>query len=303
MGLAMQQTDDQRFDVASFLSQGARDYQEDAISAEFGEGADFGIAVLADGMGGHAAGDVASAIVVEQVLGCLKKASKDLPSLSHNVTQILRDAATKANLEVKKHSAENPEVRGMGATLLAGVILHNLLYWVSVGDSPLFLYRNGELTQLNEDHSMAPQIDFLVKSGLMDPEVGRTHPDRSVLTSVIIGQEIDAIDCPSEPFRLEAGDLVLFSSDGIQYLDDAKIKAVLASREDESSDEIAKAIGEAIIDLDDPEQDNASFAVIRYFGGAEGEEFYEIAWEEEPNQGHANSDHAAQPLKANGGAG
>ncbi len=298
----MRPTDEQRFDAASFLTVGARDYQEDALATQFGEGADFGIVVLSDGMGGHAAGDVASRIVVEEVFSHLKNESENLPALTHNINNVLETAAKRANDAVRAHTENNPAVRGMGATLIGSVILHNLLYWISVGDSPLYLYREGQLRQLNEDHSMAPQIDFLVKSGMMDPEVGRTHPDRCALTSVIMGDVIDQIDCPKEPFRLEPDDLLILSSDGIQYLTDQQIVAVLASCENERADTISAAIGEAIDDLDDPEQDNAGFAVIRFNGAAgEEDELYEIAWEEE-GETFANTDASAQPLQANGGA-
>lgn len=296
--------DDPRFQVASHLSVGAREYQEDALSVNFAEGADLGIAVLSDGMGGHAAGDVASRIVVETVSQALAKESSDLANFSHNIHSILQNAARSANEKVREHAEANPETRGMGATLVATVILHNLMYWVSIGDSPLYLYRNGRLQQLNEDHSMAPQIDFLVRSGLMDAEMAKNHPDRSVLLSVIIGKEIEKMDCPTDPFRLEPGDLIIVSSDGVQYLEDHQIEAVLASCEGQDAEEITKALDAALDDLDDPQQDNSGIAAIRFFGGeGDEEETFELIWEEEIEPPAANADEPTETLKTNGGAG
>ena len=179
-----------RYDVASGISQGARDYQEDAITADFPVGAEAGFVVLADGMGGHAAGDVASKIVLTEVFS-----------------------------ELKFHFADV-------------VAFENRLYWISVGDSPLFLYRNGKLSQLNEDHSMAPQIDFMVKSGLMDPQVAANHPDRNCLISVLMGTRIPKIDCPTKYRKTR-------------------------------STEIAERLLEELAKLGDPDQDNISFTVIK----------------------------------------
>jgi PPM family protein phosphatase len=207
-----------RFDVASAISQGQRPYQEDALVTDFSLGTDIGFAVLADGMGGHAAGDVASKIVVTEVFSELKLQSGDVVAFKTNLPEILRDAALAANDCMKVHIQSNAETAGMGATLLAPVFVGSRLYWISIGDSPLLLFRQGVLRQLNEDHSMAPQIDFMIRTGLLSEDAGRNHPDRSCLTSVLGGEDIPRIDCPAEPFELQEGDILIAASDGIQYL-------------------------------------------------------------------------------------
>ncbi len=186
-----------RFDVASALSIGSRETQEDALVTDFAEGAPFGFAVLADGMGGHAAGDVASKIVVTEVFSDLKLRSDD-GAFAAEVPQALRAATSAANACIEAYVQSNPASRGMGATLVALVCRGDRLNWISVGDSPLYLWRDGQLSQLNEDHSLAPQIDYLVRSGRMDPETGRNHPDRNCLTSVLGGRAIERIDCPED---------------------------------------------------------------------------------------------------------
>lgn len=252
-----------RFDVASAVSQGQRDYQEDAIIADFPLGAGLGFAVLADGMGGHSAGDVASKIVVTEVFSELKIQSGNPEKFEANVTEILLEAVLGANACVKGHVSSNPETEGMGTTLVCPVFIQNRLYWISVGDSPLFLYRDGELSQLNEDHSMAPQIDFMVSSGLLDEEAGKDHPDRNCLTSVLIGNKIARVDCPKEPFAVHDGDVLIVASDGLQFLSNDDIERFLAQNSACSSYEIADRLLAELKALDDPDQDNVTLSVIK----------------------------------------
>ncbi|MCV3273120.1 PP2C family protein-serine/threonine phosphatase [Roseobacter sinensis] len=251
------------FDAASALSQGRRSYQEDAVIADFSRGSDVGLAVLADGMGGHAAGDVASKIVVTEVFSELMFQRGDPAAFEETVTQTLLDAAMAANACLRHHVAAHPETHGMGATLVATVILNRNLYWISVGDSPLFLFRNGTLSQLNEDHSMAPQIDFMVKSGLLNTEEARCHPDRNTLTSVLFGEEVPRIDCPDEPLELRGDDVLIVASDGLQFLTDEEITEVLVTHQDAHSSEIADNLLARLSDLQDPDLDNVSFSIVK----------------------------------------
>jgi serine/threonine protein phosphatase PrpC len=252
-----------RFDVASAICQGGRDYQEDAIVADFPFGADSGVVVLADGMGGHAAGDVASKIVVTEVFSELKFESANFGDFEAEIPQYLTTATRNANEVVRDHVKRHPETRGMGATLVSLVLVENRMYWMSIGDSPLYHFRSGKMKQLNEDHSMAPQIDFMVQSGLLDEEAGRNHPDRNCLTSVILGDRVAKSDCPKTPFELEVGDIVVVSSDGLQYLEEAHIQKILHRYRRKKAAEIAGYLLEAIEALADPDQDNCTFSVIK----------------------------------------
>jgi len=252
-----------RYDVASGISQGARDYQEDAITADFPVGAEAGFVVLADGMGGHAAGDVASKIVLTEVYSELKFHFADVEAFESRAPEVLRGVANLANDTLRQHTRSHPETEGMGATLVVPCLVENRLWWISVGDSPLFLYRNGKLSQLNEDHSMAPQIDFMVKSGLMDAETGANHPDRNCLISVLMGMRIPKVDCPVKPVELRAGDIVICASDGLQFLTNPQIEKVVGRYSRKRSTEIAERLLEELVRLDDPDQDNISFTIIK----------------------------------------
>jgi serine/threonine protein phosphatase PrpC len=252
-----------RYDVASGISQGARDYQEDAITADFPVGAEAGFVVLADGMGGHAAGDVASKIVLTEVYSELKFHYADVEAFERRAPEILRNVAEFANQTLRDHTINHPETEGMGATLVVPALVENRLWWISIGDSPLFLFRNGKLAQLNEDHSMGPQIDFMVQSGLLDAKLAENHPDRNCLVSVLMGAKISKIDCPAQPVDLKAGDIVICSSDGLQFLTNAQITKVLTKYRKSRSTEIAERLLEEIYKLDDPDQDNISFTIIK----------------------------------------
>ncbi|OYW47774.1 MAG: hypothetical protein B7Z31_15295 [Rhodobacterales bacterium 12-65-15] len=172
---------------------------------------------------------------------------------------MLRTVADLANDTLRQHTRTHPETEGMGATLVVPALVENRLWWLSVGDSPLYLYRGGKLSQLNEDHSMAPQIDFMVTSGLMDAATAKHHPDRNCLISVLMGTRIPKIDCPAKPVELQAGDIVVCASDGLQFLTNAQIEKVLAKYRKNRSTEIAERLLEELGKLGDPDQDNISF--------------------------------------------
>ena len=256
-------TGELNYDVASALAQGEREQQEDAVIADFPLDADIGLAVLADGMGGHAAGDIASKIVVTEVFSELKLRSGNTASFEDNIPEILHDAAAGANDCVRHYTDAHPESKGMGATLVASALVRDKLYWISIGDSPLFLFRDGKLSQLNEDHSLAGQIDLLVEKGLMAQEAGENHPDRHCLTSVLIGAQIPRIDCPKTPLTLRPDDIVLVASDGLQFLDNSEIADLIAEYAHLSSAEITRNLIAALEALGDPHQDNTSLCVIK----------------------------------------
>ncbi|WP_375688554.1 PP2C family protein-serine/threonine phosphatase [Pseudooceanicola sp. LIPI14-2-Ac024] len=250
-------------DTATALAVGRRDRQEDAVVAEFSQGEGIGFAVLSDGMGGHGAGDVASKLIVSEMFSELLFSCADADHVRGASSDILRGALDVANSRLKDHAESQPDPDGMGGTLITTMVIDNALRWISVGDSPLYLFRDGALRQLNEDHSMAPQIDLLVAKGLMDAKAARNHPQRHCLTSAITGEAIDKIDCPDEALPLEPGDIIVMASDGLQVLDDAEIQRVIAKRRKLDSRGLANALMAAVTAADEPHQDNISLVVIK----------------------------------------
>lgn len=252
-----------RFDVASALDQGNRDYQEDALVADFSVGDDIGIIVLADGMGGHAAGDVASKIVVTEVYSELKFHCDSFFSDEEGLPSLMGNAVFSANDCLKSHIEDYEDAQGMGSTVIAAVLAGERLFWTSVGDSPLYHYRSGKMQQLNEDHSMAPQIDLMAETGVIKPEEAATHPDRNCLTSAVCGGKIARIDNKGKAFEMMTGDILVISSDGLQFLPEDQISKIISRNRRKPSADIANALLQALKKNDNPEQDNISFSVIK----------------------------------------
>ncbi|MEM7490222.1 MAG: protein phosphatase 2C domain-containing protein [Pseudomonadota bacterium] len=259
----MSRSPEPRYDVASGLSQGQRPYQEDTLITDFSIGVDCGFVVLADGMGGHEAGDVASKILVTEVFGELKFRAPGFPDDEAAIPAALDSAVQSGNESLRTYADAHPKLRGMGATLVSLVLVENRLFWMSVGDSPLYLLRDGTLERLNEDHSLAPEIDLMVRRGLLTEEAGRDHPDRNSLTSVVMGREIAKRDCPSQAFELRTDDVLIAASDGLDFLGPDGITEVAKRHRDRPSAEIVRHLLDAIEELDDPDQDNVSISVLK----------------------------------------
>ena len=190
--------------------QGARPYQEDSWALRsLADGAL--LAVLADGMGGHAGGAVASRLAVGAFIMALEKGRS------------LGDGLNAANLAIGQGAAQNPALENMGSTLVAAVIKDDEVRWISVGDSPFFLVSSGLIERLNADHSMAPQIDALVKRGVLTADEAEHHPGRHTLREAVMGQPLSLIDKGSR--KLGPDVKLLLCSDGVQSLSEAEIAA------------------------------------------------------------------------------
>ena len=190
--------------------QGARPYQEDSWALRsLGDGSL--LAVVVDGMGGHAGGAVASKVAVDAFVQAIEQGGG------------LADGLQEANAAVGRTAAARAELAGMGATLVAAQVRGDEVRWISVGDSPFFLVSSGQLERLNADHSMAPQIDALVKRGMLTAEEAEHHPGRHTLREAVMGQPLNLIDKGSR--RLGPDVKLLLCSDGVQSLDEGQIAA------------------------------------------------------------------------------
>lgn len=251
------------YDAAPAISVGRRDQQEDAVAIDFADGVDLGFIVLADGMGGHSAGDVASKIVVTEIFSQLKTQADDAGHMENDIRAVLLQALKEANNCVGWVADATPDARGMGSTLIASVLFENRLYWISVGDSPLYLFRGSQLFRLNEEHSLARRMDKLVAKGKLAPEVAAEHPDRDCLTSVLIGQDIPEIDCRDTPVQLRDDDILIAASDGLQFIGEHEIARIIFETRGLPSADISARLLQSIAELNDPEQDNVSLCVLK----------------------------------------
>jgi PPM family protein phosphatase len=158
---------------------------------------------LADGMGGHAAGEVASSLVI----AALAPLDEDDPG--DDLLAELRDATVQGNAAITRHVADAPDLEGMGTTLTAILFAGNRLGLVHVGDSRAYQLRDGMLTQITKDDTF---VQSLIDEGRITEEEAHTHPQRSLLLRAITGQDVD----PSLTIReARAGDRYLLCSDGL----------------------------------------------------------------------------------------
>jgi protein phosphatase len=173
--------------------------------------------VVADGMGGHNAGEVASAAAVKTLENSFAK-------MRTEPAEHLKNAFLDANASIHKQSLEEDSMRGMGTTCTALLLQDGLGYSAHVGDSRLYLIRNGGIYQLSEDHSAVME---LVTLGEITMEQARHHPDKNVITRSIGGREQVEVSTWAEPMRLRAGDRFLLCSDGMyDYIEDEEIRRV-----------------------------------------------------------------------------
>ena len=173
------------------------------------------VLAVADGMGGALAGEVAAQVAVEAVAG-----------LSAPVTaEDVRRALQVANRAIRRMAAEDPDKAGMGTTLTTALLADDRLDVVHVGDSRAYLWRDGELRQLTEDHSVVAE---LVRRGSLSAEDAESHPHRNVITRALGAEPEVVADTVSEPLR--DGDVVLLCSDGLSsYVPERDIAAALAA--------------------------------------------------------------------------
>ena len=215
------------------------------------------ISIVADGMGGHVGGAVASALVCE----ALERTMVADPGTA--VPDAFSAALHAATINLADRIRIDRDLDGMGSTLLATHIDGQNLYWASVGDSLLYFYRNGGLKRLNEDHSMAPMLDQLVARGDLSPFEARNHPHRHALRSAITGYEVDMTDIPAAPTTLLPGDWVVLASDGIDTLGEDGILEILMLFSEASAEKMAAALLDAVTMRDAPFQDNTTLIAVR----------------------------------------
>ncbi len=188
-----------------------RDNNQDSAAYWQSEDQTTVIAVVADGMGGHKGGEVASKMAVDELLIEFKKG---VPLNAINGKR-LEQGFKQANLVIHQQAQTQPELNGMGTTLVALAIHQGKIHYANVGDSRLYRIRNGRCEQLTEDHSL---VANLLKGGLITAEEAASHPDKNVITrSIGTYPDVD-IDCTNKPIYLELGDCFLLCSDGLHDL-------------------------------------------------------------------------------------
>jgi PPM family protein phosphatase len=178
------------------------------------------VAAVADGMGGHSAGEVASAIAIEELAALGSRGPWESETAA---TDDLKQAILRANRRIREMAASDRKLNGMGTTLVALLEDGDMVHVANVGDSRGYLLRQGELSQVTVDHSL---VQELVDDGRLSPEDAERHPQRSVITRAL-GIEPE-VEFDLFTYKLQVGDRLLLCSDGLSdVVEPTQIRNVL----------------------------------------------------------------------------
>ena len=178
--------------------------------------------IVADGMGGHKAGDLASSYAVQTIVESIEKSTETRPAL------ILQKAVRYANYRLFEKAAEREEYQGMGTTLVVLNVYGNEALAVNIGDSRLYEISGGEIVQISEDHSLVAE---LVRKGELSPVEARRHPDKNIITRALGIQDEAQLDL--FPFHVEPGDRYLLCSDGLSNMvEDTELCRIISQEKD-----------------------------------------------------------------------
>lgn len=188
--------------------------------------------VVADGMGGHAAGEVASAEAVDTIYGMVKRGLPNLgpeedpltDDIISSARRLIEGAIQAATYMVYAISEVDANKSGMGTTISAAYIFKNVLVTGQVGDSRIYRCRDGEVLQLTEDHTL---VGWQIKQGLITEEEARVSPHRNVITRSVGGR--DYVEVDTGVVEIRPGDKFLLCSDGLHgYLQEEEIPDIMA---------------------------------------------------------------------------
>lgn len=206
--------------------------------------------IVADGMGGHNAGDYASRLAVETIV------EKSAASQETNPLRILEEAIQSANGLVSRRAQETRELHGMGTTVVAAVSDGRELSVANVGDSRLYIANSREIRQITRDHSW---VEEMVRRGGMGKEEARNHPDKNIITRAVGAEETVRIDFFQ--MLLQEGDTILMCTDGLtNMLEDEEIRMIL----DGARDIVEKAQGLVRAANERGGRDNISVVLIEF---------------------------------------
>ncbi len=176
--------------------------------------------IVADGMGGHKAGDLASRMAIDITVDFIKKSTLENP------VGLLKRAMLFANNEIYKAASKDPDSNGMGTTMVAAVCLDGKLYVANIGDSRLYVINDG-IKQITMDHSL---VEELIRKGELERKKGRNHPKKNIITKAM-GSKEEVIPDFFE-IEINPGDKFLLCTDGLSNMvEDDEIRDIIVERE------------------------------------------------------------------------
>ena len=175
---------------------------------------------VADGMGGHNAGDYASSHAVRILVDEIRE------DADYNPVKVIRHAIEAANTEIRNRAQEDENLRGMGTTMVVATIVDQYAYVANVGDSRLYVIQDG-IHQITRDHSL---VQEMVKMGEISEEEARNHPDKNIITRALGAEK--TVDVDFFDLKLEEGCTILMCSDGLSNMvADEKIEEIISDPE------------------------------------------------------------------------
>jgi serine/threonine protein phosphatase PrpC len=243
---------------AALQTRGARSYQEDnfgCVSDRKPEDPAITdlLLVLSDGMGGHQGGAHASRVAVDSFI-------EGYFAGNGSLADRLESGLHASNDQIGVDARKDTNLRGMGCTLVGAYFSDEGMVFVSVGDSPLWRWREGQLSRLNHDHSMASKFANQVRNDLLSPEDAARHPERNALRAALIGEDIAEVQLQETPLPMQSGDKFILASDGLETLSDHEIAEIVADNRDAL--EIARELIARVEAKNRPGQDNTSVVVV-----------------------------------------
>ena len=178
--------------------------------------------VVADGMGGHNAGDFASSHAVQILVDEIRK------DADFNPIKVLRHAIETANMEILERAQQDEALKGMGTTIVVATIVGHYAYVANVGDSRLYLIQ-GQIRQVTRDHSL---VQEMVRMGELKPEEARNHPDKNIITRALGAER--TVDIDFFDLKMEPDSTILMCSDGLSNMvEDSKIEEIILDKTEE----------------------------------------------------------------------
>ena len=226
-----------------------RSHNEDSVTIVKNSSSEH-LMIVADGMGGHRAGEIASSMVVTQI-GSRFQALSTIGTKIDAVNWI-RENLNEVNASILKYSDEHPEAMGLGTTCVMALLTKDFLMFVNIGDSSGFVFKNGKLKKITNDHTL---VNFLVETGDLSEREAKNHPKRNVLMRALGAADT----CEFDIFEVET-DAIMLSSDGLtNMLTQDQIEKVLNEENISIEDKLIKLVKKCNVRGG---QDNISIAYL-----------------------------------------
>ncbi len=246
---------------SNYQNVGARENQEDSFAlSDYRNKQDVEVngvlAVVADGMGGLSYGEEASRVAVQIFVREYANSSG-----GESVPGRLNRSISVANTAVFDLAYNGRDDYDLGTTMVAAALFKDQLYWISVGDSRIYLFRDEELKQLSNDHIYANHLEIDVANGKISRDEANNHPEKDYLTSYLGLPSLTEIDQNYEPLQLKGGDIILLCSDGLyDTMQESEIVATLKRRTPNISEELVKTT----IEKNNKYQDNVTVITLKF---------------------------------------